>query len=104
MGLFGSKKKDEKTAALAEFFSGDELQKIRDTVAPKVESGAYGKYSNIAEALLDAVNEPQKTYTAKELGKVGGVLYCAGAMTKMEPALADTLVGAIAKMKAFKKM
>lgn len=103
MGLFGSKNKAEKTAKISEFFSDSDLQKIRDTVGPKVQSGAYGKYSYMAEALLDAANEPGKVYTSKELTRMGGVLYSAGAMTKMEPELAGILGGAIEKMKAFRK-
>ena len=100
-GLFGSKK-PEKTAQISAFFSAEDLQRIREVIEPKVNSNAYGKYTSLAQVLLDAVKHPEMTVSPKDLVSMNSVLGAVGAMRKMEPGLKDILNAAIEKMRAFR--
>jgi len=103
MGLFGSKKKEDKKALLTDFFSQQDIDKIKETLAPKEAAGAYGKYNYLAKALLDTVQDPSQEFTVKDVSGMYGLLFTAGAVTKMEPELESVLKPAIEKMQSFKK-
>ncbi len=105
MGLFGSKKteKEVRTAKITDFFSEDDLQKIRELVEPKAKNREYKKYNELAENLVKVVNESDTEYTPKSIASMTGPLFSAAAMTKMEPSLKPMLDEAIKKMQAFKK-
>ena len=105
MGLFGSKKpeKEVRTAKITDFFSEEELQKIRDLVEPKAKRWEYHRYNELAENMVKAVNDTEKEYTPKSIATMDGPLFSAGAMTKMEPSLKPMLEAAVKKMQAFKK-
>ena len=102
MGLFGSKK-PEKTAKMKEFFSEQDLKTIVETVEPKVKRRMYGKYASFAETLLAAAKDPETILVDRELRSMSGLLFSAGAMTKMEPSLKPILQPAIEKLRAFSK-
>ncbi|MBO4934244.1 MAG: hypothetical protein J5441_03625 [Clostridia bacterium] len=100
MGLFG-RSKEIALPKVSDLFSVGALEFVTTTVAPKVANGEYGvKYGDVAKTLLNAVKTPDKELTKRELN---GVIFSAGAMTKIEPKLAPVLNEAIARFKAFKK-
>ena len=105
MGLFGSKKteKEVRTAKITDFFSEDDLQKIRELVEPKAKKWEYNRYNELAENLVKAVNEPDTEYTPKSIATMTGPLFSAAAMTKIEPSLKPRLDAAVKTMQAFKK-
>ena len=98
MGLFG--KKDEVLPKVSDIFSAQDLQQIKDTVAAKSASGAYGKYGGMARTLLQAVDTPEKDFNKREWN---GIIYATGAMTRIEPGLEPVLKRAIERFHAFKK-
>lgn len=98
MGLFG--KKQEVLPTVADIFTADELQKIKDVVGAKAENNGYGlRYGGVAKTLMQVVNAPEKAFTKREWR---GIIYSAGAMTKLEPEIAPILKSAIAKFHTFK--
>ncbi len=99
MGLFGSKK-NEVLPKVSDIFSAGDLQKIKDTLGQKSATGSYGKYGDMAKTLLQVVEAPQKDYTNREWN---GIIFAAGAMTKIEPGLEPILKGAVDRFHAFKK-
>ena len=100
MGLFG-RSKEIALPKVSDLFSVGALEFVTTTVAPKVANGEYGvKYGDVAKTLLNAIKTPDKELTKRELN---GVIFSAGAMTKIEPKLAPVLYEAIARFKAFKK-
>ncbi|MBR0342488.1 MAG: hypothetical protein IJH64_09680 [Oscillospiraceae bacterium] len=98
MGLFGSKK-EKAMPKVTDIFSAQDLEKIAGIVGPKQAAKGYGKYGALAATLMEVVNNPDKDYSKKEWG---GIIYSAGAFTKLEPELAPMLKEAIAKYKKFK--
>ena len=101
MGLFDSKKSEEKVARITDFFSAEDLSKIKGLIEPgKAERKYKLQYMDIVDCLLTAVNNPEKILNKKE---VTSILYSVGAMTKIEPSLNSILSPAIIKMRAFRK-
>lgn len=101
MGLFESKKKEEKVAKITDFFSAEDLSKIKGLIEPrKAERKYQQKYIDIVDCLLAAVSNPEKSLDKKEVTKI---LFSVGAMTKIEPSLNSILTPAIDKMRAFRK-
>lgn len=98
MGLFGSKK-DKIMPKVSDVFSAQDLEKIRGVVGPKQAAKGYGKYGSMAATLMEVVQNPDKEYSKREWG---GIIYSAGAFTKIEPELAPMLKEAIGKYKKFK--
>ena len=97
MGLFGSKQAVPK---VSDIFLPDDLQIINDVIGSRIESGSYGiRYGDLPKTLMQAVNDPEKEYTKREWN---GIIYSAGAMTKLEPDLAPMLKGIIDRFHAFK--
>ena len=99
MGLFGPKK-EAILPKVSDIFTPDDLQKIKTVVAPKSAAGEYGRYGDMPKTLLQAVNDPDKSFTQREWN---GIIYAAGAMTKIEPDMAPMLKAAIERYHAFKK-
>ena len=103
MGLFGfGGKKEEVFPKVSDIFSADDLQKIKDVIGPKHANGEYKKYDDMAGVLLDVANNPDKDF-GKTWGAFGGIIFSAGAFTKVEPELAPMLKGAVDKFHAFQK-
>ena len=104
MGLFGfGDKKEEVFPKVSDIFSEEDLQKIKDVIGPKHANGSYKKdYDNMAEVLLDVADNPDKDF-GKTWGAFGGIIFSAGAFTKIEPELAPMLKSAIDKFHAFNR-
>ena len=101
MGLFGSKKKEEATARITDFFSAEDMLAIKGLVGPKKTGNMYKmQYIDVVDCLLDAINNTEKSLDKKELTKI---LFSAGTMTKIEPTLNPILKPAIERMRAFRK-
>lgn len=101
MGLFGSKNKEEATARITDFFSAEDLSKIKELVGPKKAERKYKRqYICIVDCLLNAVDNTEKPLDNTE---VRDILGSVGAMTKMEPSLNPIWKPAIEKMRAFRK-
>jgi len=101
MGLFGSKKKEEATARITDFFSAEDLLKIKGLVGQKKAGNMYKlQYIDVVDCLLDAANNTEKSLDKKEVGKI---LFSVGTMTKIEPTLNPIFNPAIEKMRAFRK-
>ena len=102
MGLFS--KKEKVYPAVSDIFSEECLQKIIAVIKPKLENGGYGNKQNDAMAkLLCEVAEHPETDYGDLWERIGGIIFSAGAFTKVEPALTPLLNEAVAKHKAFKK-
>lgn len=101
MGLFGSKKKEEIPARITDFFSDEDLSKIKELVGQKKASHMYKReYMDVVNCLLDAIDNAEKPLYKKEITKI---LFSVGTMTKMEPSLNPIFNPAIEKMRAFRK-
>ena len=101
MGLFGSKKKEEKTARITDFFSTEDMSTIKGLVGPKKAEHMYKlQYTDVVDCLLDAINNTEKSLGKKEVTKI---LFSVGTMTKIEPSLNPIFNPAIEKMRAFRK-
>ena len=102
MGLFGSKKKkEEATARITDFFSAEDMSKIKELVGQNKAEHMYKmQYMDIVDCLLEAINNTEKLIGKKEVGQI---LFSVGAMTKMEPSLNPIFNPAIEKMRAFRK-
>ena len=100
MGLFGSKNKEEMTAKLTDFFSAEDLLKIKEVVSPKRAGHMYGKYTGEVDDLMNAVDNAEKPYGKRDLKTI---LFSVGCMTKIEPSLIQVLTPAIEKLRAFMK-
>ena len=86
MGLFGGKKDMVK---MTDFFSAEELQKIKDTVGPKLAADQYKALEQLmAKGLMDYVSRPDKEYSR---GKMNGFVKIADAVKTIEPSLGDML-------------
>ena len=100
MGLFGSKKTEEATARITDFFSAEDLQKIKGLVGQKKAEHMYKlQYIDVVDCLLDAASNTEKPLDKKEIRKI---LFSVGAMTKIEPTLNPIFTPAIGKMRAFR--
>ena len=95
MGLFTSKPMPK----VADIFTADDLKKIKEVVGLKAENKEYGRYGDEAKTLMQVIESPEKEYTKREWN---GIIFSAGAMTKIEPELAPTLKGIIERFHAFK--
>lgn len=95
MGLFNSKPMPK----VADIFTAEDLQKIKEVVGLKAGNKEYGKYGDMAKTLMQVVEAPEKEYTKREWN---GIIFSAGAMTKIEPELAPTLKGIIERFHAFR--
>ena len=101
MGLFGSKKKEEATAKITDFFSAEDMSKIKELVGQKKVEHMYKlQYMDVVDCLLEAINNTEKPIGKKEVTKI---LFSVGTMTKMEPSLNPIFNPAIEKMRAFRK-
>ena len=101
MGLFGSKKKEEVFAKITDFFSIEDMSKIRDLVGPKKAANMYKlEYTDVVNWLLDAINNTDKSLNKKDMTSI---LFSVGTMTKIEPSLNPIFNPAIEKMRAFRK-
>lgn len=101
MGLFGSKNKEEATARITDFFSTEDLSKIKELVSQKKAEHMYKpQYMDVVDCLLNAVDNTEKPLVKKDLTKI---LFSVGTMTKIEPSLNPVFNPAIEKMRAFRK-
>ena len=80
------------------FYSGG-FKKIKEVVGLKAENKEYGRYGDEAKTLMQVIESPEKEYTKREWN---GIIFSAGAMTKIEPELAPTLKGIIERFHTFK--
>lgn len=100
MGFFGSRKK-KALPSVADVFSTEDLQRIGEVIGPKRDSKSYKmRYRDLADHIMWVVEAPEKSYTKREWN---GIIYAAGAMTKLEPELAPMLKAAIERFHAFRK-
>lgn len=100
MGLFGKKDKSETFAKLTDFFSSEDLDKMREVIGSKVAAEGYKfEYRGYAIDLMNAIESREKPLEKKELR---AILMASGCMTKLEPALVPILKPAIEKMRAFR--
>ena len=83
--------------------SPEDMQKIQGVIEEKARAGKYGQYNDMAEQLMRLVSNPEKEYSLKEQGKWGGIVFSAGAMTKLEPELAPILNGITARFRKIRK-
>ena len=94
MGLFGGKKDGVK---ITDYFSAEDLQKITDTVGPKLTAGKYPALPQLmAKGLMDYVSRPDKVYSR---GKMNSFAKVADAMKEIEPSLAEILQNAVNKIR-----
>ena len=101
MGLFGSKNKEEATARITDFFSAEDLSRIKGLVDPKKAEHMHKlQYIDVVDCLLDAIDNKEKNLGKKEVTKI---LFSVGSMTKIEPSLNPIFNPAIEKMRAFRK-
>jgi len=101
MGLFGSKKTEEATARITDFFFTEDLLKIKELVGQKKDAHMYKlQYIDVVDCLLDAINNTEKSLDKNEVRKI---LFSVGTMTKIEPTLNPIFNPAIEKMRAFRK-
>lgn len=98
MGLFGPKK-EKPIPKVSDIFSDQDLKKISKIIGPKQAKKMYGKYSSMAETLLEVAKNPNREYSKKEWF---GIFHAAGGFTRLEPELAPMLRGAIGKYRKFK--
>ena len=100
MGLFGSKK-DKKTGAIADFFTPEELRKIREVLGPKVASGEYGQLQLLtAKVLLADAENPDEIQTYH---KLNGTMQITKTVAAFEPSLEAILKSGYEKFEAFSK-
>ncbi|MBR0438489.1 MAG: hypothetical protein IJK00_05095 [Clostridia bacterium] len=91
MGLFS--RKDKKTYKLADFFSPEEVGKIRSTIEPKLSSGQYGAMPQLmGKGLLDYLKDPIKELSE---GRMNSFVKIADAVKTFEPELAPILQNGI---------
>lgn len=101
MGLFGANNKTEASARITDFFSTEDLSKIKELVGPKRAEHKYKfSYMDMVNCLMNAAENTEKTLGKKDVKKI---LYSTGGMTKMEPSLNPIFKPAIEKMRAFVK-
>ena len=101
MGLVGSKKKEETTARITDFFSAEDMAKIKGLVGPKKAGHLYKlQYMDVVNCLLNAMDNTEKPLVKKDVTKI---LFSVGTMTKIEPSLNPIFHPAIEKMRAFRK-
>ena len=102
MGLFS--KKEKVYPKVSDIFSEECLQKILAVVKPRLENGGYGNKQNdsMAKLLCEVAEHPDEDY-GDLWDRIGGIIFSAGAFTKVEPSLAPLLKEAVSKSKAFKK-
>ena len=101
MGLFGLfGKKEEIMPMVSDIFSPEDIEKIVDVIGPKARMGDYGKFSETAKAILQILDEPEKGFSKRDWN---GIIFAAGALTKLEPDLAPMLNNIIDKFHAFGK-
>ena len=94
MGLFGGKKD---TVKITDYFSAEELQKLKDTVGPKLASGEYKAMPQLmAKGLMDYLNRPDKEYSR---GKMNSFAKIADAVKEFEPSLAEILQNGVNKIR-----
>ena len=96
MGLF----KPKVTPKVADIFTAEERQTIQNVIGLKAKTKGYGKYNDMAETLMQVADAPGKDYSWREWN---GIIFSAGAMTKLEPTLAPALKAAIDRFHEFKK-
>ena len=94
MGLFGGKKDAVK---ITDYFSAEEIQKIRETIGPKLEANEYMPMPQLmAKGLMDYMIRPDKEYSR---GKMNGFVKIAAAVKDIEPSLAEILQNGINRIR-----
>lgn len=94
MGLFGGKK-DKLTVKITDFYSAEDLQKISETIEPKLAANEYKAIPQItAKGLMDYVKRPEKEYS---YSKFSGFIKIAATVKTFEPSLEKILQDGIDK-------